>query len=107
MPIPLVASNPFDTIAKPFLHSAYSYCLDLEQNETKYGWLEPQMCARLLGYMILEAPTEEGRKEIALDITRCARQGNTNTGLQALAELYAEHFLRVCESSTVMYLQAC
>ncbi|KAJ3509951.1 hypothetical protein NLJ89_g4944 [Agrocybe chaxingu] len=51
--------------------------------------------------MILEAPTDEGRMDVASEIVRCAKNGDKNgdIALQNLAELYKNHFIRVFYSS--------
>ena len=64
----------------------------------KYGRLDVLVCARMLGYVLLEAPTEEGRMEFASEVIRCGNDGDKE--LQSLAELYKDHLLRVCKSST-------
>ena len=61
----------------------------IEQTEV----LAPLVCSRFLGYMIKEATTTEGRREISSEIIRCTNDEK----LQSLANLYKNTFLRCCE----------
>jgi hypothetical protein len=99
MPEPLPRPNSYDTTILVLFNCAYSKCLDLESRHaqvSKHGDLEVLVCARFLGFMILEAPTDNGRKEFATEVLRC----NSDDDLQKLADLYKNYFLRVCESGT-------
>ncbi len=98
MPVPLLTPNLFNPTTQALLRSAYNRCLDLEyryEKVLKHGRLDVLVCARMLGYMIIESPTEEGRTEIASEIMRYTRRGDK--GLQTLAETYLNHFIRICE----------
>ncbi|KAL1943932.1 hypothetical protein VTO73DRAFT_3750 [Trametes versicolor] len=55
----------------------------------------PLVCARLLGRLLLEAPTEDGRNNVASEIVQC----RDDSELFRLANLYKDHFIRL--SSTV------
>lgn len=86
--------NPYNVHAEPEWHSAYASCLQLQPPP---GELKKQrMQARSLGYMIIEAPTAEGRNYICHDIVRC---GGDSVKLCSLADRYVLHFLRVCGST--------
>jgi len=94
MPISLPQPNPYNTTVQHVFHCAYNRCLDLERRHTavkklENGKLEVLVCARFLGYMILEAPTDEGRSEIASEIIRSI----DDQTLQKLGELYKNHFV--------------
>ncbi|KIJ54918.1 hypothetical protein M422DRAFT_153287 [Sphaerobolus stellatus SS14] len=54
------------------------------------GHLTPLICARFLGYMVIEAPSVEGRLEISTEIIRCTEDHK----FQQLANLYKDHFVR-------------
>ncbi|KIY49502.1 hypothetical protein FISHEDRAFT_41664 [Fistulina hepatica ATCC 64428] len=95
---PLPRPNSFNAGSELVLHSAYNLCLDLESKVLdnlaivpQVGQLTPLVCARLLGRMLLEAPTDEGRKNVAAEIVRC---NGDDVLLQELANLYKDHLLR-------------
>ena len=93
-PLPL---NSFDLTHQFASRCAYIKCLDLENRHAtvaKSGNLTVLICARFLGYMLVEAPSDAGRQNIASEIIRCP----SDEALQALAELYKNHFMRCCES---------
>ena len=97
MSTPLPRPNPFDVTNQFASHCAYINCLGLEDRHaavTKSGNLTVLICARFLGYMLVEAPSDAGRDNIASEIIRCAN----DEALQTLAELYKNHFIRCCES---------
>lgn len=51
------------------------------------------VCARLLGYMIIHAPTHAGRDNISSEITSCRNYQEKCT----VACTYIDHFVRCCE----------
>ncbi|EIW55637.1 uncharacterized protein TRAVEDRAFT_129055 [Trametes versicolor FP-101664 SS1] len=53
--------------------------------------LRPLVCARLLGRLLLEAPTEDGRTNVASEIVQCLGDSE----LFRLANLYKDHFIRL------------
>lgn len=64
----------------------------------------PKLCARLLAQMLLQAPTPDGRRNVANEIfdcksTDCAPELDLPTmeKLARLAQLYVEFFIRVCK----------
>jgi len=90
-------------------------CLDLESRHDQVPKI-PQVrltaliCARLLGYMIREAPTAEGQEDLAWEVKRCQpdadinvpfhlQQQQTDTALLELAQLYNDHLLRIFRSN--------
>lgn len=106
MPIALPSANPYMETTQFIIRCAYDRCLDLEKRHAevpKHGRLDVLVCARMLGYVLLEAPTEEGRMEFASEVIRCSHDGDKE--LQSLAELYKDHLLRVCKSPT--YKRVC
>lgn len=108
MPQPLPSPNPYDTNEGSHIahfHAAYESCLDLERRHSQVkpcGTLQVLVCARFLGYMLLEAPTNAGREDFASEILRCMGDDE----LQKLAEAYKDHFLRVCKSKPYTKLLA-
>ena len=103
MPTALPSVNPYKETAQFVIRCAYDRCLDLETRHMevpKHGRLDVLVCARMLGYMLLEAPTEEGRMDFASEVVRCGHDGDK--ALQSLAELYKDHLFRVCKSPTYM-----
>lgn len=99
MPQPLPA-NPFNTNTHPDEHTAYRTCLHREAaaiaaaviHPVQSG-VSPLICARLLGYMIIHAPTDLGRRNISSEITSCRNKEE----FFDLAKLYIQHFLRCCK----------
>lgn len=64
----------------------------------------PRVCARLLGQMLLQAPTLDGRRNVANEILGCKTTNcpleldlPTMEKLARLAQFYVEFFIRVCE----------
>jgi hypothetical protein len=93
MPQPL-PNNPFP--AGTQASQAYTTCLTLEAGFPQVNWSGPPtvVCARLLGYLIIHAPTVSGRTDVANEINSC---NNDEEKLHMLAQFYINHFLRVCE----------
>ncbi|KAG8932747.1 hypothetical protein FRC03_007550 [Tulasnella sp. 419] len=75
-------------------HDAYDVCLDLERRSMN---VQPPksgpsalVCARFLGYMILEAPTDVGRLNFANELMTDSK----DAALCGLAKFYIDHFVR-------------
>ena len=78
-------------------HDAYNRCLDFETTAHDLPELRSNarsMEARILGYLIREAPTPQGRDCLATEITSCL----DDEALSELATLYLDHFIRCCAS---------
>ncbi|KAF8895162.1 hypothetical protein BD779DRAFT_1668499 [Infundibulicybe gibba] len=93
MPTPLPRLNPFESTHLPLSHRAYHRCLDLEDRHTSVkmsGKLTVLICARFLGFMLVEAPVDAGREDFASEVVRCT----DDEALQALANLYKNHLIR-------------
>jgi hypothetical protein len=93
MPHPLPI-NPY--VAGSEMYKAYRRCLEFEGNDVQAPWSSGPsslVCARLLGYMIIHLPTNNGRTNISNEINSCGGLDN----LHELAKLYIDHFLRSCE----------
>jgi hypothetical protein len=78
-------------------HQAYATCKLLENSfpllNQNFG-PSTSVCARLLGYLIIHAPTPGGHINITNEINSCNEDGEK---LHILAQFYINHFLRVCE----------
>src|SRR5882762_9454118 len=103
MPQPLPA-NPYNVNTHPREHSAYATCVEYEARALAGLHPVPSgvsslVCARLLGYMVLHAPTHIGCENISNEVTSCA---NTEQ-LADMAKLYIQTFLRCCECLFVAY----
>ncbi|KDQ52299.1 hypothetical protein JAAARDRAFT_198467 [Jaapia argillacea MUCL 33604] len=98
MPGTPLPSNPFDGLEK----AAYDTCLNLESHlpgESRVGKQSPQLCGRLLGYMMLYAPTPEGRRNVATEIQTCVMASDTPDRLVDLAQFYMDHFIRAFKAA--------
>ncbi|KAK0239126.1 hypothetical protein EDD85DRAFT_951344 [Armillaria nabsnona] len=58
--------------------------------------MKPQVARRLLGYMLLEAPTAEGRDNVTSEIASC---GEDETRLKQLAQLYAAVYIQTFKTN--------
>jgi hypothetical protein len=87
-PLPL---NPYDANAQASWYHAYSICLQIEGSSTN---ADTTVNARLLGYLILEAPVDEGRHYLCAEILECS---NDDAAFHKLATMYRNHFLRFCK----------
>ncbi|KAF8877656.1 hypothetical protein CPB84DRAFT_1794761 [Gymnopilus junonius] len=93
-PGPLPRPNPFVTNA--IIEKAYDKCLNLEAKHDQVTKaldvrLPILICARFLGYMLIEATTNVGRADFAWETYRCRNA----VELQQLAQLYSDHLLRI------------
>jgi len=91
MPQPL-PNNPFP--AGTPAHQAYTTCQTMEAGFPLVNWSGPptSVCARLLGYLTIHAPTVSGRTDVTNEINCC---NNDEEKLHTLAQFYINHFLRV------------
>jgi len=78
-------------------HDAYNRCLDFETHAPDFP--APRsgptrlICARLLGYIVLEAPGDKGRDTMSREIMSAAN----GAALDTLAKYFLHHFIRCCE----------
>jgi hypothetical protein len=93
-------ANEFDSGTVQF--SAYARCKSLEEHAhgLQRDGLSPLVCARILGYMLLHAPTDEGRGKVANEITSYAGDSE----LMGLAQSYSNNFIRCCECPFLAYM---
>ena len=78
------------------LHEAYQWCLEFENlvDEVVLADLPRRLReARVLGYMIREAPSIRGRRNVARDILACSDNG----ALSRLADFYINNLFLACE----------
>lgn len=93
-------ANEFDSKTSQF--SAYARCESLEEraHNLKRDGLPPLVCARILGYMLLHAPTDEGRDKVVTEIMSYAGDSD----LMDLAQSYSNNFIRCCECPFLAYI---
>lgn len=91
-------------------HDAYKRCLDFETHAPDFP--PPRsgptrlVSARLLGYMMLEAPGDKGRDTMSREII----SATSDAAIDSLAKHFLYHFVRCCEYSVISiayyYLQS-
>ncbi|KAJ8593210.1 hypothetical protein M405DRAFT_931012 [Rhizopogon salebrosus TDB-379] len=87
---------PATLISHPTVNYAYNRCLTLEAQADMHQSKPPSLlCARLLGYMLIHAPNNTGRHNVASDIGDCTDDAK----LLELAQLYFCHFVRLFKSA--------
>jgi len=96
---PLPRPNPFSTTEQGPSHTAYQMCLHLEDRQaivrqSEETRLSVLVCARFLGYMLVEAITETGRQNVAAEIISSVDDDQ----LQNLAETHKNYFILCCKS---------
>ncbi|KAF7976475.1 hypothetical protein HWV62_6743 [Athelia sp. TMB] len=99
--------NPFNGNTLSREHSAYATCLRYEAEATAgshpvLSGLESIVLARVLGYLIIYAPTELGRANISHDVASC----DTTEKLADMAKLYVAAFIRCCKRLMPFLLHA-
>ena len=90
-PLPVVQTTNLD---QPNALSAYNICFALERNSDT---AEDCMHARILGYLILNAPSLDAQAEVIKAINSCSEDERRLLGLGRCFELW---FIRPCELST-------
>ncbi|PBK78541.1 hypothetical protein ARMSODRAFT_1078079 [Armillaria solidipes] len=99
-PAPLPANAPQNFA--PQQHTAYAVAQAVESLSqwspvtVSTGSMTPQMAGRLLGYMLLEAPTAEGRDNVTFEIASCS---GDETRLKQLAQLYAKVYIQTFKAN--------
>ncbi|KAG9026895.1 hypothetical protein FRB95_008348 [Tulasnella sp. JGI-2019a] len=75
------------------LFIAYERCKVLEADALAVNTTGPNrgLKGRVLGYLLIHAPTEEGRMGVQTEIESCI----TDVQLMDLAQLYIDHFIRI------------
>jgi hypothetical protein len=55
-----------------------------------------QMCARVLGYLLLYLPSETARAAVLGRVKSCLDEDSSQLGLYELGEIYVRHFIYPC-----------
>lgn len=96
MPAQALKPNPFDREQQPTLFTAYTRCHDFEarslpiDGEWSGTGRSPLVCARLLGWLLIEARV---RDRLVQDIISC----RDDAELKELADILDDHLVRLCE----------
>ena len=85
----------------PFIFGAYPQVLNLERNEQAAYNRDPSsdrakrlMYARILGYLMLEGPSDQARVTVALEVNACC---GDEVKLLAIGQLYFDCYIRACK----------
>jgi len=76
---------------KQWAAAAFKYRKDRERRFT---------CARVLGRLLLEAPSTRARNNIIEEVNACQ---DDNDRLYKLGEMYLEHYICLCESLSLFF----
>lgn len=90
--------NPYDPNDTQ-IYEAYEQCLLSEAEANAENDWKGLMYARCLGYLISEAPDHNSRNVIVNEILGCEAD---SARMDALAKLYIDHVVRLCESPLMM-----
>ncbi len=88
LPLP---PNPLNDRKNPFVYLAYEKCRVAEEDST--GLITKTRSFRVLGYLLLNAPTLNGRFNLALDIMYCYEDQDR---LYKLGEFYTHYLILNC-----------
>ncbi len=98
-PFQPLPDNAFNRRTHPSWHDAYSRCVGLffwaVGRQPPPGAASYDMCSRVLGHLVLEAPTSSGRDWVCRKILSCADEHT----LARLAQKYIFTFVGACASS--------
>jgi hypothetical protein len=83
---------------EPNALSAYNFCLDFECAAAAKTDIDA-IRARVLGYLILHAPSIHARHEVIKVIHSCAQKYDT---LSELGQYFIDSFIRPCKLFTVL-----
>lgn len=96
---PLPDNNVFSRQTHPSWHDAYARCTRLffwaVGRQPPPGAASYDMCSRVLGHLVLEAPTERGRDWVCKRILSCPDE----QALARLAQKFIFTFIGACASS--------
>ena len=89
------------------IFGAYPQILKLERNEQAAYSRDPSadrkkglIYARILGYLILEGPSDQARVTVALDVIS---SNGEEEKLLAIGQLYFDHFIRACKRNVYLF----
>ncbi|KAG5653993.1 hypothetical protein H0H81_008575 [Sphagnurus paluster] len=97
-PTPLPPA-PSSFLPSTVLYNAYERCLNYEAETVETtstqnpDQLRPLIAARILGYLLLHAPMEEGRIFLSEEIMACLDA----RAMFDLARVYNDNLIRICE----------
>jgi hypothetical protein len=98
-PFEPLPDNTFSRQSHPSWHDAYARCTRLffwaVGRQPPPGAASYDMCSRVLGHLVLEAPTERGRDWVCKRILGCPDEH----ALALLAQKYIFTFIGACASS--------
>jgi hypothetical protein len=98
-PFEPLPDNTFSHQTHPSWHDAYARCTRLffwaVGRQPQPGAASYDMCSRVLGHLVLEAPTERGRDWVCKRILSCPDEH----ALALLAQKYIFTFIGACASS--------
>jgi hypothetical protein len=83
---------------EPNALSAYNVCLDFECAAAAKTDIDA-ICARVLGYLILHAPSLHARHEVVKVIHSCAQNSDA---LSELGHSFIDYFIRPCKFFTML-----
>ena len=94
----------------PSILGAYPQILNLERNEQAAKIRDPSadrkkrlMYARIVGYLILEGPSDQARVTVALEVNACNGDEEKMLGI---GRLYFDHYIRACKLPNVCLIFA-
>ena len=87
---------------KPDALSAYNVCLDFEREAAKTDPIR-RIRARVLGYLILYAPSIRARQEVIIAIHSCSQNKDD---LSERGKGFINYFIRTCKLFTVLQEKA-
>jgi hypothetical protein len=100
---PLPDNNVFSHQTHPSWHDAYARCTRLffwaVGRQPPPGAASYDMCSRVLGHLVLEAPTESGRDWVCKRILSCPDE----QALARLAQKFIFTFIGACASSPLPF----
>jgi hypothetical protein len=98
---PLPAKLPPRLQNAPSILGAYPQILKYEKNaqaaysDNKSDHCKKNLiCARILGYLILEGPSDDARVAVALEVIAC---NGEEEKFESIGELYLVHYIRACK----------
>lgn len=98
-PFEPLPDNPFSLQGRPSWHEAYARCTRLffwaVGRQPLPGTASYDMCSRVLGHLVMEAPTDRGRDWVCKKILNCPDEH----ALARLAQKYIFTFVGACASS--------
>ena len=92
-PLALPAELPSRLSASPTIRGAYPIILRFEQSAQTHPDPKRLIYARILGYLILEGPSDEARVAVAREVLSCADEDALTTN----GKMYCDHYIRACE----------